>query len=154
MRVVTPIEAIRLRFGPVSQQFYTWLRLPLLLIFGGFTLNALGVFTAAVFGLDIGTMLIGLGVIVTLMAVLAGSIGVVASDFVQMFLLVTVTTVVAILALGQPEVGGFSGLVERVPAQHFQWSEIARPEFIAFWALALTVNNGGARTVLKTPPNI
>jgi solute:Na+ symporter, SSS family len=139
MRVVTPIEAIRLRFGAVSQQFYTWIRLPILIIMGGISLNAISVFTSAVFGFDVGTVLVAIGIVVTLMAILAGSIGVVASDFVQMFLLVAVTVTIAILALGQPQVGGLSGLFAKAPAQHFNWGEFARPGFIVFWTLALTV---------------
>src|SRR5215831_12939154 len=35
MRVVTPMEAIRLRYGRGTQQFCTWRRLPFLLLFGG-----------------------------------------------------------------------------------------------------------------------
>jgi solute:Na+ symporter, SSS family len=139
MRVVTPIEAIRLRFGAVSQQFYTWIRLPILIVMGGISLNAISVFTAAVFGFDVGTVLIVMGVVVTLMALLAGSIGVVATDFVQMFLLVAVTGTIAVLALGQTEIGGLGGLLEKAPSQHFNWSEFARPEFIILWTMAMTV---------------
>jgi hypothetical protein len=58
-----------------------------------------------------------------------------------MFLVVTVTLVISAFALCQPAVGGFSGLLDKVPASHFHWGEIARPEFIMFWFLALTFNN-------------
>jgi Na+/proline symporter len=40
MRVVTPFEALRLRFGPGAQEFYAWVRLPVLLVYGAFGLNA------------------------------------------------------------------------------------------------------------------
>ena len=139
MRVVTPIEAIRLRFGPVSQQFYTWIRLPILIVMGGISLNAISVFTSAVFGFDVGMVLILIGVVVTLMAILAGSVGVVATDFVQMFLLVAVTAAIAFLALKQPQIGGLSGLIQHAPRQHFNWSEFASPGIIIFWTLALVV---------------
>ena len=33
MQVVTPLEAVRLRFGQTSQVFFTWARLPFMLIF-------------------------------------------------------------------------------------------------------------------------
>ncbi len=138
MRVVTPIEAIQLRFGKISQQLYTWIRLPFLIVMGGISLNAISVFTAAVFGFDVGTVLIVMGVVVTLMALLAGSIGVVATDFVQMFLLVAVTGTIAVLALMQPQIGGVSGLIENSPSRFNDWSEIARPEFIIGWAIAMT----------------
>src|SRR6266446_2953192 len=35
MRVVTWMEAVRLRYGPGTEQFYTWIKLPMLLFFGG-----------------------------------------------------------------------------------------------------------------------
>jgi Na+/proline symporter len=139
MRVVTPIEAVRLRFGPASQQVITWLRLPFMLIFGGVGLNAVGVFMAAVFDVPLWTVIIGLGFIVTFLSLLGGSFGVVASDFVQMFLVVTVTVTVAVLALGLPDIGGVSGMLEKAPSIHYDWGEIARPEFIALYMIAFTV---------------
>jgi SSS family solute:Na+ symporter len=141
MRVVTPLEAVRLRFGPVSQQFYTWVRLPFLLLFGGIGLNAVGIFMAAVTGIDLITVMIVLGLVVVIVSLLGGSFGVAASDFVQMFLVVTVAVTVVVLALKQPAVGGLSGLLERVPEKHFSWSQIARPQFVFFWILALSLNS-------------
>ncbi|MBW8780463.1 MAG: transporter [Verrucomicrobia bacterium] len=141
MRVVTPLEAVRLRFGPVSQQFYTWIRLPFLLFFGGVSLTSVSVFMAAVFGVDVTTMIISLGLIVVIVSMLGGTFAVAASDFVQMFLVVTVTVVTSVLALRQPGVGGVSGLLDKVPTRHFNWGEIARPEFIFLWFIALTANN-------------
>lgn len=139
MQVITPFEAVRLRFGPGTQLFFTWARLPFMLIFGGVTLNAVGVFMAAVFGTETPVMIILLGGSVTLLAVLGGSFGVVASDFVQMFLVVTVTVLVAVLALGQPDIGGVKGMLDQAPSSHRNWGEFARPQFIAFWFLALMV---------------
>lgn len=136
MRVVTPLEAVRLRFGGGAQQVVTWLRLPMILIFGGVGLNAVAVFMAAVFGAPIHLVMIVLGVAVTVLALLGGSIAVVASDFVQMFLKVAVTVTVAVLALSQADIGGLSGMIEKAPAAHHDWSHIARPEFIAFYVMA------------------
>ena len=137
MQVVTPFEAVRLRFGPGSQLFFTWARLPFMLIFGGVTLNAVGVFMAAVLGAETPLVIIVLGSVVTVMAMLGGSFGVVASDFVQMFLVVTVTVLVAVLALNQPDIGGLKGMMEKAPSAHTNWSEFARPQFIALWFVAL-----------------
>ena len=44
MRSVTPMEAIRARYGAATQQFVTWIRLPFLMFFGGVGLNTVGVF--------------------------------------------------------------------------------------------------------------
>jgi SSS family solute:Na+ symporter len=140
MRVVTPMEALRLRFGPGAQQFYTWIRLPLMLVFGGFTLNSVAVFMSAVFGFPLETTLIALGLMVTFISLLGGAMGVVAADFVQMFLIVLVAGTAMVLALLHPAIGGFSGLMNQAPPAHFNWSEIARPEFISLWWVALTLN--------------
>ena len=141
MRVVTPLEAVRLRFGKSSQQFYTWIRLPFLIFFGGVSLNAVGVFMAAIFHIDINLMLVLLGLVVLIVSMLGGTFAVAASDFVQMFLVVTVAIVTAVLALSQAGVGGVAGLLDKVPTRHFEWGEIARPGFIFMWMMALTVNN-------------
>lgn len=140
MRVVTPMEALRLRFGPGAQQFYTWIRLPLMLVFGGFALNSVAVFMSAVFGFPITTTLACLGLGITVISILGGSMGVAAADFVQMLLIVLVAGTAMVLALLHPAIGGFMGLMHQAPARHFNWNEIARPEFIALWWVALTMN--------------
>jgi Na+/proline symporter len=167
MRVVTPLEAVRIRFGPATQQFVTWIRLPFLLLFGGVGLNTVGVFMAGAFDQNLQplasririlismvpglsghavhfgsmqTVIILLGLLVTLVSLVGGAFGVAASDFVQMFLVVTITLVVSALALAQPKVGGFSGMIHKLPASDFHWGEFARPDFIVLWFLALLTN--------------
>jgi SSS family solute:Na+ symporter len=130
MRVITWMEAVRLRYGAFTEQFYTWIKLPLLLFFAGVSLNAIGVFMSAVFKMDMTTILIVLGIVVTLVAFAGGSWAVLASDFVQAFLIITITISTAIMVLARPEIGGVSGLVEKVPSAHFHWGELARPEII------------------------
>ena len=149
MRVVTPLEAVRLRFGNSSQQFYTWIRLPLLVFFGSVALNSVSVFMAAVFGVPVPGMLVALGLIVLMVSMLGGTFAVAASDFVQMFLVVTVTVVTTVLSLHQDKVGGLSGLIAKVPARHFEWSQIASPGFIFMWFIALSVNNVFAQNSME-----
>jgi Na+/proline symporter len=141
MRVVTPLEAIRIRYGAATQQFVTWIRLPFLLLFGGVGLNTVGVFMSGAFDIPLPTVIVILGVMVTFVSLVGGAFGVAASDFVQMFLIVTITLVISALALAQPQIGGFSGLAHKLPAAHLHWGEFARPEFITLWFLALLLNN-------------
>ncbi|MGA2442207.1 MAG: hypothetical protein ABSH08_14740 [Tepidisphaeraceae bacterium] len=141
MRVVTPLEAIRMRYGAGTQQFVTWLRLPFLLLFGGVGLNTVGVFMSGAFNVPLPTVIVILGVLVTFVSLVGGAFGVAASDFVQMFLVVTITLVISALALAQPQVGGFHGLWQKLPSRDFHWGEFARPEFITLWFLALLLNN-------------
>jgi Na+/proline symporter len=141
LRVVTPFEAVRLRYGPGMQQFYTWLRLPISVIFTCMMLNAVGIFMSAVFGVDLTLTLVALGTLVTLVSLLGGAFAVAASDFVQMLLVVTVTLAVAVLALAEPSIGGVRGLLAKAPPIHLAWGEIARPGFIVFWFIAMTINS-------------
>ncbi len=137
MRVITWMEAVRLRYGPVSEQFYTWVMLPVRLFFAGAGLNAIGVFMASVFHLDMNTVLIVLGVVVTVVAFTGGAWAVLASDFVQMFLVVTITIATVALVLVRPGIGGLSGLVEKVPSAQFHWTELARMPLIVMWVMVM-----------------
>jgi len=134
--VITWMEAVRLRYGPFTEQFYIWIKLPLLLFSAGLSLNAVGVFMSAVFRMDMNTILIALGVVVTVVAFAGGSWAVLASDFVQALLVVTITISTAAMVLARPEIGGVSGLLEKVPSSQFHWTELARPEIIFIWILA------------------
>ncbi|MGH7951502.1 MAG: sodium:solute symporter family transporter [Limisphaerales bacterium] len=136
MRVITWMEAVRRRYGPFTEQFYIWIKLPLLLFFAGVALNAIGVFMAAVFQIHMNTLLVALGLVVTIVSFAGGSWAVLASDFVQACLIVTITICTATMVLARPEIGGISGLIHRVPASQFHWTELARPEFIILWILA------------------
>ena len=135
MRVISWMEAVRLRYGAFNEQFYTWIKLPLQLLFAGVGLNAIGVFMSAVFKIEMNSMLVILGVVVTLVAFAGGSWAVLASDFVQAFLIITITICTAIMTLARPEIGGVRGLLDKVPPAHLHWGELARPEIIFIWIL-------------------
>ena len=141
MRSVTPVEAIRVRYGAPTQQIVTWIRLPIVLFFGGIALNNVGVFMSGAFDVRLPDVIITLGLMVTFVSLVGGAFGVAASDFVQMFLVVTVTVVISVFALTQPQIGGLSGLLHKLPAADFHWSLIARPQFILLYFLGLTFNN-------------
>jgi len=140
MRVVSWMEAVRLRFGGVSEQFYLWVKLPLVLFGAGVGLNAIGVFISSIFHVDMATTLIVLGVVVTLVTFAGGAWAILASDFVQMFLVVTITILAAVLTLRLPEIGGISGLIEKVhvPLAPTHWSQLAQPFTIIPWIMAIT----------------
>jgi len=149
MRTVTPMEAIRARYGVATQQFVTWLRLPFLMLFGGVALNTVGVFMSGAFGIELPYVIMILGGMVTFVSLVGGAFGVAASDFVQMFLVVTVTLVISAFALMQPAVGGLTGLIQKAPEVHFHWGQIARPEFITLWFMALMFNTIFAQNTME-----
>ncbi len=140
MRVITPIEAARDRFGRTSEQWFTWLPVPINILRGGVSLYAIAIFMAVVFGIDIWKIIVSLGVIVTLMCIFGGSWAVIASDFVQMLTILVITLVVSFLTLHHPKVGGMSGLLDKVPDQHFDWTIFDRPSVLLIFMLTLFLN--------------
>src|SRR5262245_9738930 len=59
LRVITSVEAIRQRFGRASEQVMMWLQIPLTTLQAAIHLNALGVFFAAAFNINLSwTMLV------------------------------------------------------------------------------------------------
>jgi len=135
MRVVTFVEAIRARFGRVNEQFFTWLQLPTCVLQAGIWLNALGVFFAAVFGVDLSLTIVLTGSVVVVMTLLGGSWAVLAGDFIQVLILMPVCLVVTVLAL--LKVGGVGGFIEKLPATHLDYSAIFNDQFLAMWIIAM-----------------
>ena len=114
MRVDTPTEAIRRRFGHQNELFFSWALIVFSLINAGVWLNALGVFTSAVFDADINMTIIVTGLTVVFVSVIAGAWGVVASDFVQTLVVAVLSLACAVVAL--VAVGGPVELVANFPS--------------------------------------
>jgi solute:Na+ symporter, SSS family len=75
----------------------------------------------------VNSSLIVLGTTVTIVALVGGAWAVLASDFVQMLLVMTIAIVTSFLALRQPAVHGVSGLVHQLPDYYFKWTDVSRP---------------------------
>ncbi len=114
MRVDTPTEGIRRRFGSQNEMFFSFALIIFSFINAGIWLNALGVFTSAVFNTDISTTIIATGLAVMFVSVLSGAWGVVASDFVQTLVVAVVSVACALVAL--LKVGGPVELVSNFPS--------------------------------------
>jgi solute:Na+ symporter, SSS family len=140
MRFVTAVEAVRQRFGFASEQLYAWQGSIMAFALGGIMLYTLSVFIAPLIGVDIRTCIILVGVAVTFLSVTGGVWAVMASDFVQMLVILTITIVAAVLVLRMPEVGGVSGFVEQLPSYHFHWTELSHPRVVGVWIGAIFVN--------------
>lgn len=98
LRVVTAIEMVRKRFGKVSEQFFTWGNIPSSMISAGTWLNGLAIFVAAIFGIDMKYTIILTGLVIMFMSVTGGSWAVIASDFMQMLIIMVVTFTCAVAA--------------------------------------------------------
>lgn len=137
MRVVTSIQAIKARFGNGSEQFFTWVQLPIGVLYAGIWLSGLSVFISAAFGVSLYSTVIITGSVVLLMAVIGGSWAVAAGDFIQTLVLMPITLVTAFLAIAQ--VGGWSSFIEKLPRHHLHWSEGARVEILYLWIIAILI---------------
>jgi len=113
MRVDTPTEGVKRRFGNTNEQFFTWVIIPLSVINAGVWLNGLGVFASAVFNADIVTTIYVTGFAVLIISLLSGAWGVVASDFIQTLVVAVVSIACAIVAL--VAVGGPSKIIDNFP---------------------------------------
>lgn len=117
MRVDTPTQAIKRRFGDQNEQFFSWALIVFSMINAGVWLNALGVFASAVFEADVGITIVVTGLAVLFVSVLSGAWGVVASDFVQTLVVAVISVACAIVAL--VHVGGPVNLVNNFPSDFF-----------------------------------
>lgn len=125
MRVDTPTEAVRRRFGPVNEQFFTWVIIPLSVINAGVWLNGLGVFASAVFNADIVVTIWITGLAVLAISLLSGAWGVVASDFIQTLVVAIISIACAVVALVL--VGGPSNIVTEFPDNFFTGPDMNYP---------------------------
>ena len=110
LRVVTVIQAVRQRFGSKNEQVFTWTGMPNSVINAGIWLNGLAIIASGIFGVDIETTIWATGIVVLVMSVTGGSWAVIASDFMQMVIIMSVTITCAIVALNQG--GGISNIIE------------------------------------------
>ncbi len=156
MRVVTAVEAVRDRFGKSNEQVFTWFLIPTSLLWSGVGLYTISVFMSGVFGVSIEVIIISLAVAVVGMTLLGGSWAATAGDFIQALIVVCITALMATLVLKHPDVGGVTGLIDKMPSHHFEWTGFARTGVIIFFMVTLFFNQlmvmnsialGGARYV-------
>ncbi len=137
MRVVTAMEGVRHRFGPASEQFFTWLQIPLGTLYAGIWLTGLSVFISAVLDVNMEYTIIGTGTVVLMVVLIGGSWAVVAGDFMQMLILMPITIVAASLSL--LHVGGLANFFEQVPRHHFVLTEGVQAGILDMWIVAILI---------------
>ena len=137
-RVITAIQAVRLRLGKGNEQFYTWMNIPIGLIYAAIWLNAVGkFFTQAFPGFELAPTIIGLGLVVIVVSVVGGAWAVSATDFIQLTLLMLVTVVAAGFSLHA--VGGAGELIAKLPHESAFGSDVTIPLLAIFWMLTVVL---------------
>ena len=135
LRVMTSMQMVRMRFGPGNEQFFTWLTLPMRILYGGIWLYGLGVFFSAALGLDVNLTILLCGGTVVVISLIGGSWAVVVSDFIQVLILMPVTLVAAVLAVHR--LGGPAAFTHVLEASRLDWGKLASQRFLPFWCLAI-----------------
>ncbi|MCG9629872.1 MULTISPECIES: transporter [Vibrio] len=141
LRVVTAIEAIRQRFGKTSEQFFTWAGMPDSLISAGIWLNGLAIFVAAVFNIPMEATIVVTGLVLMLMAVTGGSWAVVASDFMQMLVIMAVTITCAVAAYFHG--GGLSNIVANFDGDFMVGNNLNYMSIFILWVVFIFIKQFG-----------
>jgi SSS family transporter len=128
MRVDTPTQGVRNRFGSINEQFFTYMIIPLSILNAGVWLNGLGVFVSGVFDYDITATIFITGAIVLFISLLSGAWGVVASDFIQTLVVAVISIATAVVALFV--VGGFGEIVDKFPTSFIKGPDISHTSIL------------------------
>lgn len=134
MRHITTVEAVTERFDKISQQFYTWLSLPLGIVGGSIWLFGLCLFISVAFGIPLEMAIIITGVVVLTSTLLGGSWASSSNDFVQLLVMVPVTIVAAVFALDA--VGGPSEFINKMPEGHLDLTAPFTYGLLGMWMLS------------------
>ena len=117
LRLVTAMDAVRLRFGVGSEQFFNWLGFVNSLGVASVWMVSMGIILSSAFQLPPIPVLVTSGIVIVLIALFGGNWAVVASDFVQLVVLLGVTIVVAVLTV--TKVGGVGAFLAQIPETHW-----------------------------------
>ena len=135
MRVDTAMQAVRQRFGLSGEQFFTWIQVPLTMLWSGIWLVALSIFVSTVFDFDLEVIIVSVGMIVIVNSTLGGAWAVACSDFVQMLILMMVAVVMTYYSL--LEVGGLTAMIEQFPVESILGDNYNYPAIIIVWAVSM-----------------
>ena len=147
MRVITPMEGVRDRFGKFNEQFFTWVWIPIGIVYAAIWLYSVSTFVSAVFGMNMTMTIVVVGMVVLIVSFLGGAWAVVASAFLQMVILMCLTLVTAVLSIQavghQYGSHGFlssvSAFINHLPSNYLHPSETHRMTIVWLWIAAFFV---------------
>ncbi|MEN8662904.1 MAG: hypothetical protein ABF330_10490 [Lentimonas sp.] len=138
MRIITVADGIKRRYGRFTEQFWIWVQIPANMMIGAMWLMTVSIFMSAAVGIPLNICIIVLGVVVTVVSLGAGAWSVIASDFIQMTVIIIASFTVMIRALTLDEVGGLSGFTEKIPDQFTDFSLSQSPGvWISFLVISM-----------------
>ena len=141
MRVVTVVEALRLRFGKKNEQVFAWVNMFTTSISASIALSGLAIITSTIFNFDMQTTIIATGLVVLVMSVTGGAWAVIASDFMQMIVIVSVT--IACAAVGLYQAGGLMPIIDNFPNDFVSGSNLNYMSIFYIWAFSIFLKQIG-----------
>lgn len=137
LRVVTAAESLRMRFGKPSEQTFIWLSMLDGLISAATWLNALAIIAGVVFDVPLHTVIIVTGIVVVVMSVTGGAWAVVASDYVQMMIILAVTMVCSVVAWHKSD--GLISIVDSYNGNFLMGDGYEYAWLFGFWVFMLII---------------
>ncbi|GAB1620347.1 sodium:solute symporter family protein [Agarivorans albus] len=137
LRVVTVIQAIRMRFGKYNEQVFTWSGMPNSVVSAGIWLNGLAIIASGIFGFDMTWTIVLTGLVVLIMSVTGGSWAVIASDFMQMVVIMAVTVTCCIVAIIHS--GGVGNILDEFPRDFVIGDNLNYVSILTIWAFFIFV---------------
>ncbi|MFZ5497068.1 MAG: sodium:solute symporter family transporter [Verrucomicrobiota bacterium] len=117
LRLLTPMDAVRLRFGVATEQFFTALSLLSGLLVAVVRVVSLTIILGSAFNLPAPPIVLMVGLVVICIGLVGGNWALAAANFVQLVVLMSVTMVVAIIVVWR--CGGPGELAAGIPARHW-----------------------------------
>ncbi|MGI9221326.1 MAG: sodium:solute symporter family transporter [Woeseiaceae bacterium] len=141
MRVVTVIQALRLRFGKKNEQVFAWVSMFASMTTAGIGLNGLAIVTTSLFDFGMETTIIATGLVVIIMSVTGGAWAVIASDFMQMIVIMAVT--ISCAAVGIYHAGGITPIISNFPSDFVSGSNLNYMSIFYIWAFSIFLKQIG-----------
>ncbi|MGI9293482.1 MAG: sodium:solute symporter family transporter, partial [Pseudomonadales bacterium] len=141
MRVVTVIQALRLRFGKKNEQVFGWVSMFTSMITAGIGLNGLAIVTSTIFNFSMETTIIATGLVVIIMSVTGGAWAVIASDFMQMIVIMAVT--ISCAAVGIYHAGGLTPIINNFPTDFVAGTNLNYMSIFYIWAFSIFLKQIG-----------
>jgi len=112
LRITTAPEAYKERYNTTTQQLFALIALVYGILGVGMCLYSLAIFVSAVFGFSLVSIIIVLSVVVIFYSLIGGKWAVMATDFLQSLILLSVAVLVTVLCLYK--LGGLDNLFELI----------------------------------------
>ena len=109
-------EAISLRFGEATRNFYALYEVPVRILYAAMSLYSLGIFCSAVFGYNINYVIVGCGIVTLFYSATGGRWAVMATDFLQGLILLPLTVIIAWICLDK--LGGVGNMIQMLSLIH------------------------------------